>query len=148
MDLRVALPNFARACGRVSVGGHPDKRPDSRPHLPNVWGGAIINRQPEAKTGAPRFPRGTRLKATTERAFLVSICPPKADSPKRLVHLARRADGIPPIQSTAAHTGLPDPILAFPPRRHRGTVNPGPHPNDAGRRKIVEGGSCHDRTHP
>ena len=24
------LPNFARACGRVSVGGHPDKRPDSR----------------------------------------------------------------------------------------------------------------------
>jgi hypothetical protein len=24
-------PNFARACGRVSVGGHPDKRPDSRP---------------------------------------------------------------------------------------------------------------------
>ena len=70
-----------------------------------VWGGAIINWQPEAKTGAPRFPRGTRLKATTERAFLVSICPPKADSPKRLVHLARRADGIPPIQSTAAHTG-------------------------------------------
>jgi hypothetical protein len=26
----VASPNFARACGRVSVGGHPDKRPDSR----------------------------------------------------------------------------------------------------------------------
>jgi glycine/D-amino acid oxidase-like deaminating enzyme len=25
-----ASPNFARACGRVSVGGHPDKRPDSR----------------------------------------------------------------------------------------------------------------------
>jgi hypothetical protein len=25
------LPNFARACGRVPVGGHPDKRPDSRP---------------------------------------------------------------------------------------------------------------------
>jgi hypothetical protein len=24
------LPNFARACGRVSVGGYPDKRPDSR----------------------------------------------------------------------------------------------------------------------
>src|SRR5581483_9978821 len=24
-------PYFARACGRVSVGGHPDKRPDSRP---------------------------------------------------------------------------------------------------------------------
>jgi hypothetical protein len=25
-----SLPNFARACGRVSIGGHPDKRPDSR----------------------------------------------------------------------------------------------------------------------
>ena len=25
-----ALPNFARACGRVSVGRYPDKRPDSR----------------------------------------------------------------------------------------------------------------------
>src|ERR1700730_2321395 len=24
------LPNFARACGRVSVGRYPDKRPDSR----------------------------------------------------------------------------------------------------------------------
>jgi hypothetical protein len=24
------MPKFARACGRVSVGGHPDKRPDSR----------------------------------------------------------------------------------------------------------------------
>ncbi len=24
------MPNFARACGRVSIGGHPDKRPDSR----------------------------------------------------------------------------------------------------------------------
>ena len=27
----IALPNFARACGRVSVGRYPDKRPDSRP---------------------------------------------------------------------------------------------------------------------
>ena len=25
-----SLPNFARACGRVSVGRYPDKRPDSR----------------------------------------------------------------------------------------------------------------------
>jgi hypothetical protein len=29
--LNSRLPNFARACGRVPVGGHPDKRPDSRP---------------------------------------------------------------------------------------------------------------------
>jgi hypothetical protein len=31
LRLCAQLPNFARACGRVSVGGHPDKRPDSRP---------------------------------------------------------------------------------------------------------------------
>jgi hypothetical protein len=41
------LPNFARACGRVSVGGHPDKRPDSRlgktHYFPNSR-----DRQPEA----------------------------------------------------------------------------------------------------
>jgi hypothetical protein len=27
------VTQFARACGRVSIGGHPDKRPDSRPKL-------------------------------------------------------------------------------------------------------------------
>src|ERR1043166_10242205 len=30
-----ALPNFARACGRVSVGRYPDKRPDSRQGMKN-----------------------------------------------------------------------------------------------------------------
>ena len=29
-NLFAVLPNFARACGRVSVGRYPDKRPDSR----------------------------------------------------------------------------------------------------------------------
>src|ERR1043165_6857041 len=29
------LPNFARACGRVSVGRYPDKRPDSRQGMKN-----------------------------------------------------------------------------------------------------------------
>ena len=33
-------PNYARACGRVLVGGHPDKRPDSRPGQDrDYWGG-------------------------------------------------------------------------------------------------------------
>ena len=36
------LPNFARACGRVSVGGHPDKRPDSRPERDRRVSAAII----------------------------------------------------------------------------------------------------------
>ena len=52
------LAQIARACGRVSVGGDPDKRP--------------VNRR--AKTGSRSEPanpakRGTRLKATTDRAF-------------------------------------------------------------------------------
>ncbi len=52
------LPNFARACGRVSVGGDPDKRPVNRQQKP-------------AAGGEPANPakRGTRLKATTDRAF-------------------------------------------------------------------------------
>src|ERR1043166_9557072 len=45
-------PYFARACGRVSVGGHPDKRPDSRlrkrPLLP-----CTRDRQPEANRRTP-----------------------------------------------------------------------------------------------
>ena len=43
------------------------------------------------RTGAPRSPRGTRLKATTERAFLV-LPAQNAGSPKRLVLLAGRAE--------------------------------------------------------
>src|SRR5262245_60614065 len=40
------------------------------------------------ETGAPRSPRGTRLKATTERAFLVSLALQRS-APKRLVHPCR-----------------------------------------------------------
>jgi hypothetical protein len=46
------LPNFARACGRVPVGGHPDKRPDSRPER---------DRQDR---GASRRPRLFELRTT------------------------------------------------------------------------------------
>src|SRR5207247_4935850 len=64
------LPNFARACGRVSIGGHPDKRPDSRLRRRlHFLAPATGSRR---RTGQPRSPRGTRLKATTERAFLES----------------------------------------------------------------------------
>jgi hypothetical protein len=46
-------------------------------------------------------PRGTQLKATTERAFLVSSALQRS-TPKRLVHLARRAVGVSPYQTMAA----------------------------------------------
>src|SRR5580704_2223869 len=83
------LAQYARACGRVSVGGDLDKRPVNHP------------RKRPAAGGKPAHPaqRGTRLEATTDRAFLVSVGPPKAGSPKRLVYLAGRAEGNPPFQT-------------------------------------------------
>jgi hypothetical protein len=36
------LTQFARACGRVPIGGHPDKRPDSRQELEDGWRGMDI----------------------------------------------------------------------------------------------------------
>ena len=71
---------IARACGRVSIGGDPDKRPVNR-------------RQKSAAGGEPANPakRGTRLKATTDRAFS-SLPASKPGLPKRLVFLAGRAE--------------------------------------------------------
>src|SRR3954470_10003586 len=92
------LPFFARACGRVSIGGHPDKRPDSRLGRGPLF--LTMRSAAGGETGAPRAQRGTRLKATTERAFLVSLTLQRS-APKRLVHLAGRPDGISrPIQGS------------------------------------------------
>src|SRR3712207_4654086 len=52
------------------------------------------NRQPEAKTGAPRSQRGTRLKATTNGLFW-SRWPSKGQHRRGLFIIARRADGNP-----------------------------------------------------
>src|SRR3954465_16578 len=65
------LPFFARACGRVSIGGHPDKRPDSRLGRGPLF--LTMRSAAGGETGTPRAQRGTRLKATTERASLVSL---------------------------------------------------------------------------
>ncbi|BBF93716.1 hypothetical protein BLTE_24010 [Blastochloris tepida] len=65
--LSAGLPNFARACGRVPVGGHPDKRPDSRPGTKDreaplrrrVFSvSPSIDRQLEAKPAIPCSPQG------------------------------------------------------------------------------------------
>lgn len=50
---------IARACGRVSVGGDPDKRPEKRRNLTGS----------RRRTGELRLCGGSRLKATTDRAF-------------------------------------------------------------------------------
>ena len=49
-------PKFARACGRVSIGRHPDKRPDSRLRLESyrphyVIGSRRRNRRTPRSTG-------------------------------------------------------------------------------------------------
>ena len=61
----------------------------------------------------PAYPaqRGTRLEATTDRAFLVSVGLSKGRlNPKRLVYLAGRAEGTPPFQTMAprGHGAAPD----------------------------------------
>src|SRR5229473_3483288 len=85
---------------RVSVGRYPDKRPDSRQGTKNRgslksnlgWSVQHLSQEMPLKvssllatvtgsrrrTGAPRSQRGTRLKATTDRAFLVSAGFPPA----------------------------------------------------------------------
>jgi hypothetical protein len=75
------LAQIARACGRVSVGGDPDKRPVNRQKK---------NRQPEANRRTP--PNGGRdLKQ--RRTGLFRLCQiSKTGVPKRLVFLAGRAD--------------------------------------------------------
>ena len=125
----MGLTQFARACGRVPVGGHPDKRPDSRQGwetdgggwtspqitLPVLARGPLPNsdRQPEAKPANPESPRGTQLKATTERAFLVSPAFHRP-APKRLV-LHCRPCGVSPIDGVSG----PDVSSAVLRRLHR-----------------------------
>lgn len=95
MLLLAELPNFARACGRVSVGGHPDKRPDSRPD-PSVFSmDPIINRQPEAKPAYLVLPEGRDLKQRRSGLFW-SLCALQRHGIRRgLSIFARRAEGTP-----------------------------------------------------
>ena len=73
------------------------------------WGSGQEAGEPSVKTGSRSEPvnpakRGTRLKATTDRAFS-SLSVSKADVMKRLVFLAGRAEReLIPIQSMASAT--------------------------------------------
>ena len=104
-----ALPNFARACGRVSVGGHPvNCRTAARglkgsmvarvdPYGRHPGGDTGPRQQPAAggETGEPRSPRGTQLKATTNGLFW-SRRPSKGRHRRGLFLFARRAVGVLP----------------------------------------------------
>jgi hypothetical protein len=93
------------------------------------------------RTGEPRLCGGSRLKATTDRAFLVSVGPPKADLPERLVFLAGRADGNSPFQTMATRSSV---ALALP----RRTCPTAQHPTELAQNAgaVMVGGST--RLHP
>jgi hypothetical protein len=111
------------------------------------------------ETGAPRAQRGTRLKATTERASVVSPVLQRS-APKRLVHPCRPCGtGLPaPIQgSIAGSRARASPVS---PSHGADAVS---LPADAGRfarvrrlkcnrddigRPLAFGGERHDRAHP
>jgi hypothetical protein len=78
-------PNFARACGRVSIGGHPDKRPDSRPErdrddrkVAGSFEFRTLDWQPEAKPAHPVLHGGRGLKQRRSGLFwsLPALHPP------------------------------------------------------------------------
>src|SRR5580692_9706150 len=70
------------------------------------------------ETGAPRAQRGTRLKATTERAFLVSLALQRS-APKRLVHPCRACGTGLPLQTKAASSGEEHSVLVVSPSHGR-----------------------------
>ena len=71
------------------------------------------------ETGAPRAQRGTRLKATTERAFLVSAGSPSAGVTEEALHLAGRAERVSRSKRRQRKTGLPCPPLDCHPQTSR-----------------------------
>ena len=156
------LTQFARACGRVSVGGHPDKRPDSRQVLETDGGGWTSPRvtlpvpsqgelspnsdwQPEAKPANPESPRGTQLKATTERAFFGLAGPPKTSTEEA-------CPSLPGVRGLSPIDGHQSPDVSFGGLRrlHRAADRP----IDSGRLHVAsappapEGDASHDRAHP
>src|ERR1700760_2264678 len=96
------LPNFARACGRVSVGGHPDKRPDSRQESELAL--LPCDQQPEAKPAHPALNGGRGLKQRRS-GLLWSRRPSKGRHLRGLSILAGRAERVLPLQTKAASPG-------------------------------------------
>src|SRR5579872_1470530 len=99
------------------------------------------------RTGAPRSQRGTRLKATTARAFLVSTGSPKPAraTEKSCPSLPGERAGNFPTQSTAAQFGLRFEATS---RLHRAAKATAPTTeNQFERVRVGPFGGCYDRTH-
>src|SRR5215468_4408246 len=93
------LPNFARACGRVSVGGHRDKKPDSR--LRKNLLPCTRDRQPEAKPAQPALPGRRGLKQRRNGLFW-SLPAARSGYRRGLSFFAGRADRELPFRTKAA----------------------------------------------
>src|SRR5437879_9162552 len=101
------------------------------------------------RTGAPRSQRGTRLKATTDRAFLVStgIPPPARATEKACPSLPGERAGKFPNQSTAAQFGLSSRPRRVSIVRQRQSTHVR-EPLGAGPVAGTVLGECYDRTYP
>ncbi len=118
VGIRTRGRTAARDSGSLSGDGYPrgkDPGDEPRPEQRPAAGG---------ETGEPRSPRGTQLKATTDRAFLVSAGF-QIRRLKRLVHLARRAVGVSPFQTKAASRAKsPSPLVVSPSHGRRDDSSP------------------------
>src|SRR5580704_8195819 len=99
------MPNFARACGRVSVGGHPDKRPDSRLRKKLYFLAPATGSR--RRTGDASSPLATRLKATTEGLFWMTAGVNAGDTERACPSLPAVRNGISLIRTKAAITATP-----------------------------------------
>lgn len=156
----IAFTQFARACGRVSVGGHPDKRPDSRQVLETDGGGWISPQitlpvPPQGNchrtaTGSRRRNRrtpnlhgGRSLKQRRNGLFLVSLVLQRP-APKRLV-LHCRACGVSPSDGYQSPNLVVRLFLASPSRLESPTAQPASCRIGAA---CAGGAASHDRAHP
>ncbi len=101
-SLLAKSPNFARACGRVSVGGHPDKRPDSRLRKRRFFLAPATGSR--RRTGNASSPLATRLKATTEGLFWMTAGANAGDTERACPSLPAVRNGISLIRTKAAIT--------------------------------------------
>ena len=70
------LPNFARACGRVSVGRYPDKRPDSRQGVKKPRGSSEVQKSEDLKVARLE---GLKTKQTRSAQHLSQEVPVEGD---------------------------------------------------------------------
>ena len=112
-----ALPNFARACGRVSVGGHPDKRPDSRPRALLL---SITNRQPEAKPAYFALSGGRDLKQR-RTGFFGLVGPPKVSTEEACFSLPGVRSGD-TLSNPRQHRRVKNPSASFVSPSHEGEM--------------------------